>query len=1120
MGGFSELNWTPKESSQPLKYCTATTRNCVNSNCNARLRWASRSNQKSGSSQTNLAHRIPKNLQLDIFKLKGVLLSDKQNICNSCYEKATTLQGVAAMEFKSKAITTTLIKPIWNLLQASEAHGFKMYRQEKQSYNSKQRRSGARLNIDGLESREVYDSAGLYMDELESMHKTANERKPDTLAAITIMQLFITLTISWNAVKYRFGKVLFCFSSIGALTYITDKVVDLLYCYFTPTSIGHPAWTQKRIEEECPKFVKILHPKENVGGTVDCTYIYRQKSSNNYQLQKATYCAFKKQHLLKIQTITSCSGKYILIHGPFCADGQNHDSKIWDSIICDEKDDFHKIFTKPATFIGDRAYDNCAPMEKYKFRTPNTLKQVGDSNTKRLNKSRQNNLTRNIVERCYSKVKLDDTLGGKHSGMYAPSKIYKIFVIRAAIHNEFGAPMYTDESYKRMEENSRRIMDRQDVDNDIMDIEAQESGWQTKPVSYFLNRGTVCKNYFDLDDLSLYGTSKKLLDCCGYYLHHAPYVKYMAHKDYPDTIRVDGLVSKNSRNDTEPKRYTVYHRFAAKFMDSISYCTGSVGARTAGACVHVITSLYELYHRLNGISTPLPRNIISTKYYKQCTDLANWKQMVQSKGSASVDVDADVKVDEDSDDNSESITDEDGDENMSNEMEWFLNAKLDDFEDLYDQEMEGNDICHDFSWMQDFDIDMSRYVDKYDMDNDQNFIPPMHLNTQTTGLINNQFCCYINGILQLIYSIDSLRESYIKYNECFQMNTLANILGLQFMAMKTMDASKAKAININRIVKKLKSIDPNFDWERTQSDACEFLSRIFFDKLYDESGVMAAINGFKFHLNEMLMIESDPIITTQEAGSRPRSILRGLLPDVLPVLNVGLLHGSLQENIRNYISDVPYFMSGSPINPNSNYQTAAVCNNCIRRLPDIFLIRLKRFNEDNSKNSQRVTFPLELNMNHLVLNEFDSTAMSELNDKYPHYDGTGSYIYDLKSFVIHSGTTRGGHYYTLVRLDEETTYVCNDASIQSVTDSEYQKYFGGRDCAYIFAYIRRGTANKYVFTQDVEEQNCDSVESVESVESPTKNRGKKRKASKTDNEVDDMTTNLSCFSIVKRRKMN
>ena len=104
-------------------------------------------------------------------------------------------------------------------------------------------------------------------------------------------------------------------------------------------------------------------------------------------------------------------------------------------------------------------------------------------------------------------------------------------------------------------------------------------------------------------------------------------------------------------------------------------------------------------------------------------------------------------------------------------------------------------------------------------------------------------------------------------------------------------------------------------------------------------------------------------------------------------------------------------------------------------LPNIMIITLKRFSNDNKKNQNLIDFPLE---------NLDLT-------KYVEGYNSGSYVYDLYGICNHQGSVLGGHYTAYVKNANQKWYLFNDTNVKEIDDKSNLI----SDNAYCFFYRKK-----------------------------------------------------------------
>ena len=103
-------------------------------------------------------------------------------------------------------------------------------------------------------------------------------------------------------------------------------------------------------------------------------------------------------------------------------------------------------------------------------------------------------------------------------------------------------------------------------------------------------------------------------------------------------------------------------------------------------------------------------------------------------------------------------------------------------------------------------------------------------------------------------------------------------------------------------------------------------------------------------------------------------------------------------------------------------------------LPNILIVTLKRFNNNNEKNDEMIDFPLE---------NFDLSQYVVGYNK-------DSYKYDLFGICNHSGGVSGGHYTSFVKNANGSWYHFNDTSVNKLNESSVKT-----NMAYCFFYRKK-----------------------------------------------------------------
>ena len=121
-----------------------------------------------------------------------------------------------------------------------------------------------------------------------------------------------------------------------------NATIDLLASKWVSKYLGHNAWSMKDIENlHCPKFCTSVFPMARA--VIDGGYYKVQKLSHHI-LQKKTWSLHKEYNLIKFMDVTLLDGRIYDVFGPYFADGDHNDPRIWDAAVEDNENNFKTVF--------------------------------------------------------------------------------------------------------------------------------------------------------------------------------------------------------------------------------------------------------------------------------------------------------------------------------------------------------------------------------------------------------------------------------------------------------------------------------------------------------------------------------------------------------------------------------------------------------------------------------------------------------------------------------------------------------------------------------------------------------------------------------------------------------
>jgi len=129
-------------------------------------------------------------------------------------------------------------------------------------------------------------------------------------------------------------------------------------------------------------------------------------------------------------------------------------------------------------------------------------------------------------------------------------------------------------------------------------------------------------------------------------------------------------------------------------------------------------------------------------------------------------------------------------------------------------------------------------------------------------------------------------------------------------------------------------------------------------------------------------------------------------------LNLSVKCGSLKESLKNFVAGEKLEGDNAYKCEKCNKKRTTLKRTCIKSLPQVLVIQLKRFVYDweasrSLKFDQYFEFPLELDMNPYLSDQLSTTNKSSTTGDDD--------LYVLVGILVHSGQAQAGHYYSFIR---------------------------------------------------------------------------------------------------------
>ena len=303
------------------------------------------------------------------------------------------------------------------------------------------------------------------------------------------------------------------------------------------------------------------------------------------------------------------------------------------------------------------------------------------------------------------------------------------------------------------------------------------------------------------------------------------------------------------------------------------------------------------------------------------------------------------------------------------------------------------------------------------------------------GLKNMAATCYMNSILQQIFMIPMLRETILSIGNDnkikIEQNTVLYQLQLLFASLKSYDFKYYDPKNFV-LASKLPFTE--------QMDADEYYGQLI-DKLENEISDLfdqdADKNKYKDLFKYFFAIKLTDELFFIDCNHKRfnESFCYNIQLEVKNYSNVN-------DSLKNYFKTE--IMSGDNKINCEECNTKRVCHKKLRikTLPNILVISLKRFDYDYKsmtkfKLNNYFEFPFELDISDYLINNKNNDIENNENKND---------LYELTGITIHDGVSDYGHYYDLIKAENNKWYKFNDTNISEFNESEIPKEaFGERE---------------------------------------------------------------------------
>uniref|UniRef100_A0A4W3GM19 Ubiquitin carboxyl-terminal hydrolase 47 n=1 Tax=Callorhinchus milii TaxID=7868 RepID=A0A4W3GM19_CALMI len=354
--------------------------------------------------------------------------------------------------------------------------------------------------------------------------------------------------------------------------------------------------------------------------------------------------------------------------------------------------------------------------------------------------------------------------------------------------------------------------------------------------------------------------------------------------------------------------------------------------------------------------------------------------------------------------------------------------------------------------------------------------------TGYVGLVNQAMTCYLNSLLQTLFMTPEFRNALYKWefedSEEDPVTSIPYQLQRLFVLLQT---SKKRAVETTDVTR-------SFGWDSSeawQQHDVQELCRVMFDALEQKWKQTEQADL----INQLYQGKLKDYVRCLECGYEGWRIDTYLdIPLVIRPYGSNVAFSSVEEALQAFIQ--PETLDG----PNQY-----LCERCKKKcdarkglkflhFPYLLTLQLKRFDFDYTtmhriKLNDRMTFPAELDMSPFIDVEEEKSPQTESctdsgaeNEGSCHSDQMsndfsnddvvdegiclesnhnsektskagnekGSWIYELFSVMVHSGSAAGGHYYACIKsFSDGQWYSFNDQHVSRITQDDIRKTYGG-----------------------------------------------------------------------------
>ena len=304
------------------------------------------------------------------------------------------------------------------------------------------------------------------------------------------------------------------------------------------------------------------------------------------------------------------------------------------------------------------------------------------------------------------------------------------------------------------------------------------------------------------------------------------------------------------------------------------------------------------------------------------------------------------------------------------------------------------------------------------------------LNVKFTGIINEAMTCYMNSLLQTLYSLKYFRKAVFQIPVENNENNDSVVYSLQRLFYDLMN--QKNPVSTNKLVK-------SFGWTR------------------DEMFIQHDVQEFNLLLNDLM----DTKMKGTKSEGTFKYLFEGSCENYIECLDMQFKSNKIEKyydlqltvkNCKNIYESLDKFTEVEILENDNMYEAEGFGKQRAKKgirfheFPKVLMFQLKRF-EYNQKREAMIKineffeFTDEINLEKYMYKKNNNIFNTNENDDKEYEDN----LYSLHSVVVHKGSANSGHYYAYIKPTVEDMWLQFNAEVVRTADSYevFDNNFGG-----------------------------------------------------------------------------